>query len=523
MNSVLPAMSLRLVVIPARMILFGLFCGSALLPAVDNAPTPAQLKEAENVFRDVYGKEFDRISRSRIPSDKAAFARKLWDASRSSADDPALSKVLADHATTLANQAEASGLSLLLEIARSRVTNGPERPSQLAAVASILEKMARGEKPDRRAKLGQEIIDLYREAADLSHEMNRPNDVASYHSKASFAARSFLPPNLSALVLKDIAADKAEHEADRRRAAEIEKLQSQYRANPTDPKINQTMAFLALRNHKWIEAIEHLQASGHDRLKQIAGLLSQKPAADPITLGDVYRSAADEFPAEKNLLQSLARQQYELALAKNPKTPEAARLRLLIKEWQNLPAANNSPNIIPLIDENADIVDAFLRDANGTAKLSWDSENGVLGQGALRISAPVPGTPAQRRLAVGINWQYPLVELPQQGQNRYLRVSFRQLSGTRFRLTLLEPSSAVIVNYVAGKLLDGEKGIVLTDPPPPQWLHLTRDVVADRGMPGTVGGLIVETDGVVLLDGLYLGRSIRDLNRLIPKNASTNP
>ena len=126
--------------------------------AVAAEPTPENLKEAERVFRDVYGKDYDRVIKATAAtSDKAAFGKKLWNASRDSRDNPGIARVLADKALPLV-LADPTGLSVAIEIRRSQLTDGKDRPEQLAALALVLDRAARAEKAEKRTKLGVELV-----------------------------------------------------------------------------------------------------------------------------------------------------------------------------------------------------------------------------------------------------------------------------------------------------------------------------------------------------------------------------
>ena len=78
--------------------------------------------------------------------------------------------------------------------------------------------------------------------------------------------------------------------------------------------------------------------------------------------------------------------------------------------------------------------------------------------------------------------------------------------------------------YFAGKPGPDER-TRLSDTIPTAWTVVTRDLAADRlggyANPSvvtlTIDGLRIETDGELLLDAVWLGRSLKDLERLQPR------
>jgi len=490
---------------------------AAFLVAADvPAPSPAELKDAERIFRDVYGKEFDRVSKARLPVDKVAFAKKLWDSSRSTNDNQALARVLADKASALASQAEPTGLSVVLEITRSRVGKGKDRPSQLAAVAAVLDKMARFEKPDRKVQIGNELVDLYREAADLSQEANKSTDVSLYHGKASLAARTHLPPFQAAATLKDIASDRAEYEAEKRQEAEAERLQANIRANPTDPKANQAMAFHVIRAGRTADAVPYLKASGVERLKQIGALLAEPTIAEQGKFGDLLRAAADEFPTEKATLLGLARQQYEAFLAKNPKGADTDRIRLLAKELQAV--SGRVGTLLTLVEDNSSIADLFGKVETGTAKVTWDPAVGYATAGSLKVSTSQIGQISVRHGTIP-GWKYLVKDRPGNGEYQYLQFAVKMRGGTYAFINF--GSSEAVASYAIGKPGNDSRVYAIADKPPTDWLVVTRDMVADVRGAFFLSNFKIETDGEVWLDSVYLGRSARDLSKFTPKPGPT--
>ncbi len=471
-------------------------------PEADKAKAAADV-----VFREVYGKEYDRVRGRGTPAEKAALAKKLWAAARETTGDPALFGVLADKALAAA-AADPAGFPVAVEIRRARLTDGKDRPEQLAGLAGVVEKMARVEKPDRRAKLGADAVELYREAAEVCHDQGRDADQAAHLARAAQAAKALLPPALAAAAAKDLAADAGDFEADRRMAAEFKRLAAQLQARADDPKANQAMATALLRAGRPAAAVPHLRASGVDRLKQLGDALAAPAVADRLRAAELFRAAAADSPADKATLLGLARQQYEAALAAEPNVPDGNRLRLLVKELPPFKAVGVRPPapgaVHELFDENKELLDTLVKGGGAVKSFGWSTADRYSGFGSLRV---VEGTRGGNAFAVF------LAESPPAGQYRYVRFAVKQVKGTRLRVGFVA-DTVPVANYVFGAAAAGEKCVRLADAPPAEWTVVTRDLIADAGVAGVgVSGLWVETDGEAFVDYVLFGRSARDLNR----------
>jgi hypothetical protein len=484
----------------------------AAMSAADDPP-PERLKEAERVFKDVYGKEFDRVSKGKSTADKAAFAKRLWDAARETKGDPALVRVLGDKAIGLA-AADPAGVPIAVEIKRSRVTDGKDRAEQLAAVAFYLDRQARNEKPEKRAALAAEAVELYREAAELETDAGHAASAGSYTARARAAAQALLPPAQAAVVLKDIAVAQADADAARRLAAELDKLADLLAARPEDPQWNRNMVLALLRAGRPADAAKHFPLASSAKLRAIGEALAAK-APDPAALGNLYRDAADEFPAEKAALLGLARQQYEAALAADPKHPDANRMRFLVKELPPFkPVGARVPaGVVELIDENPAVADWLARDKTATAAAEWTTSDRLLGRGCLRVvpaKVMTAGTITFRDDAV---WKFPITDAP--GDYRHVAFSYRQVGGTRLVVRFYHDSGVHGQPYLAGPPGGLEKVISLGDRPSAEWTTVTRDLFLDHGgvNPSRVCGIGIETDGAVYLDGVLLARTARELKR----------
>jgi|GEM_PF-5278457 len=475
--------------------------------AVAAEPTPENLKEAERVFRDVYGKDYDRVIKATAAtSDKAAFGKKLWNASRDSRDNPGIARVLADKALPLV-LADPTGLSVAIEIRRSQLTDGKDRPEQLAALALVLDRAARAEKAEKRTKLGVELVEVYREAAESCHDLGREPDAMAYLAKAKAAATLHLPAAQATILLKDIAGDQADHEAERKQSAELKRLNAILKDKPEDPKANLGMGLHYLREGKVALASQHLRACSLPDLRTAGELLSNTPKGDLVKVGDAFRAAVNDLPADKTVLLATARLQYEAALAKDPKHPDATRLKLLVKDLPTLKLAAPT-GAVALIDEDKSFAELFGKTEGASAKIAW-IDGGYAGSGCMQVSTKTPKQIDYRQGPVP-GWKYVVSEVPGPTEYRYLRFAVRVVSGTYAYVHF------AYAGYFIGKPATGDRTYTLSEKPQADWVVFTRDLVADGKGGCVIDAFKIETDGEVQIDAVYIGRSLRDLNRVYP-------
>jgi hypothetical protein len=154
---------------------------------------------------------------------------------------------------------------------------------------------------------------------------------------------------------------------------------------------------------------------------------------------------------------------------------------------------------------------------SGGAKAAWDANLGYASSGCLKVSSTSPGVPQVRHCYLQ-GWKYPIVERPGPGEYRYLRFAVKMRSGTFANIVLGSPE--VAVTYAIAKPAADNRSYVIADKPPSDWLVVTRDLQTDAHANFLETLFKIETDGEVMLDGVYLGRSVRDLNKFTPKPAA---
>jgi len=186
------------------------------------------------------------------------------------------------------------------------LTDGKDRPEQLAALALVLDRAARAEKAEKRTKLGVELVEVYREGAESCHDFGREPDAMAYLAKAKAAATLHLPAAQATILLKDIAGDQADHEAERKHSAELNRLNAILKDKPEDPKANLGMGLHYLREGKVALASQHLRACSLPDLRTAGELLSNTPKGDLVKVGDAFRAAVNDLPADKTVLLATA-------------------------------------------------------------------------------------------------------------------------------------------------------------------------------------------------------------------------
>jgi len=499
-------------------LIVAVFVLTIAVEAVADEPTPEQVKAADRIFRDVYGKEYDRVTKERpTPSEKAVLAKKLWDASRGTRENAALARILADKALILAGGDPQNGYPIAVEILRSRVGQGKERPEQFLALATWLDKKARVETPDKSVKTAAELVETYREAAETCYELGRDFEVTRMLAKAKLTASTFLPYAQSAALAREIALDQAEYDALLKLSADHKRFMQTLKTKSDEPAANQGLALIMLRTGNLPEAIKHLRVLKHGDLKTLGDLLAANPPADPVQVGDLFRKICDNFPADKAILLGYARKYFEAALAKDANHPESTRLKLLVQELPILkPLGSTAPpgSVVELIDENGGLAETLAKFEGGTANVTWDSENRYAGIGALRLSAKALGT-ADAKQGTVPSWKYVITDVPNPGEFRYLRFAMKVPSGS---YAIFSHTGA---GYVFGKPSTDPRTYSITAKVPGEWIVVTRDLLTDYGSPFSLDGAMkLETDGAVLVDAVYLGRTVRELNRGYPKPAT---
>jgi hypothetical protein len=475
--------------------------------------SPQERQEAEKLFREVYGKEYDRVNRAKGNSaDRVSLAKRLWDGARESIGNRVLAKMLADKAVALIS-AEPAGYSLAYDIKRAYVPLGKDRAEHLAATATLLDKLVRIEKADQRLKHATELVDLHRDASEAFQEQGHHLDAASHLNKAAAAARLYLPPDRVAATLKEIAADSADVEGYRRETARVRKALEAVKQKPDDPKANQGAAIALLRTGQLTEATTYLLASQSTELCDLGKLLSSSSRSDGVRAADLLRAVADRHPADQQYLLTFAAYMYEAALKINPMHPEAARISLLAKNTPRVYLPGTRPPspgaTIELVDEKPEVVDALAKGSGTSKVLEWTTVDRYSGRGALRIVNGLRSGPLGSLKAT-------LVDMPAaEQQYRYLRFAIRQIGGTQLRIALTTDNNIPVVSYNFGKRQAEKKEIQIADFPPSKWTVHTRDAWADCGQltSPAILGLLIETDGEALIDFVYLGRSVRELNR----------
>jgi tRNA A-37 threonylcarbamoyl transferase component Bud32 len=167
----------------------------------------------------------------------------------------------------------------------------------------------------------------------------------------------------------------------------------------------------------------------------------------------------------------------------------------------------------------------------------------LMGQTVLGVPAPVSlegldvcsGTSAVRYGPPGMqrfwmpNWRFPLSTRNEPGHYRYLRFAWKKIAGRRATIVIFLDYSYK-VRYRVGFLHAGDpmgiaappglvtKSVQVGASPPTEWKIETVDLGAEFDGNSLVGiGVIVEDGEALLLDHVFLSRSLKDLKAAVPR------
>jgi hypothetical protein len=478
-------------------------------------PAADAVKRAEKTFKDLFGKDYDKASKSKNPAEKVAFAKKLWDTAVGTPNDPSIAYVFGEKAYPLA-MSDPSGYAIALEIKQARVeASGKNRPGQLAAVAEVLEKMLKVAPPEKRAKLLMRVVDAYRDQAEASFSAGRESEMAAALAKAKDFSKG-LPPAEALAIAKELAAEKDFCEALRKHQNDVKVNRKLLAANAEDAKGHAGLALALIRTGDAKAALVHLKGSAGDALTKLAEAL-EKPGDDPLTIGDAWRSAAEAHPAEKAYLLGMARRAYSAAAEAAPMHANAGRAKLIARELPPFrPVTVRVPSasfVLEVLDE-PETGEAVIAPWAKAAKAEFTRAEKFSGEACLKLPPGKHGGACQYAAATGPN--------PNLGEYRFVRFAWKQTGGSFCQITFLSKLHA-LNSYAAGKP-PPDPHVKVAEAIPAKWTMLTRDLYTDRlgnyqGDPKlhVFDGLRIESDGELLLDGVWLGRSAKDLDRLTPR------
>lgn len=314
-------------------------------PAAGQAPQAPrseaeELKQAERDYQDIFGAEHERAVQGKA-IDKVRFAQKLADAARVAAARPALSRMLREKAVEFA-AADPSGRPLALELLRGLLPRSAARAAVLSQMVDLWDKTVRAAKPDDRAGPAGDLVFACTQLAEEHVKGNRFDPAQKALDKAKAAVRTHLK---SDKVLLGVIAEQEAEIGDRRRAyARVQDAQTLLAASPMNAAANGVVGmYLLVWEEKPSEAAPLLRLCDDPAHRKLGEALS-KPAPDDLELADAYRALAgtvgDSAKVEKAALLARAAGHYRAALQKNPKHPDATRIKLLLA---SLPGAAGPP------------------------------------------------------------------------------------------------------------------------------------------------------------------------------------
>lgn len=266
-------------------------------------PNAAAQAKAEQLIRDVYGKELEA---AKTPEEQTALAKKLLDQAANSKADPASHFVLlrfAKEVAVLAGDAE-SALEAVDRIIQSYEVD----PIEMRL--DCLETVAKAAKSSsQRAALAEQAFSLI-DAAVAEDDFEAAVEMGELARESALKAREFS-------LAKQIVARLKEVEKRKEAYGEYEKAMTRLRESPTDAEANLAAGrFLCVVKGDWDRGIPMLALGGDAGLKAVATKeLEGAPSPEAqVALGDSWWDLGDTRQGdEKTALLLRAGYWYELA------------------------------------------------------------------------------------------------------------------------------------------------------------------------------------------------------------------
>jgi hypothetical protein len=233
------------------------------LPVLAAEPSPEAIKKAETTYRDVFGAEHDKTTTSKKPADKSAFAKKLLERSRENTNDAVLADVIQRHAMEFA-QNDAVGSAVLIEIHKARLAKAEVKFTELEKLAEVYDKSLSFEPITNRAKVAQEALRYYRDAATARCEAGDAVAAMANITKAKTMAKKWTPLVKETTALLE--ADEKKYAPLLAEAADLEKLKTAIEKNPTDQKLKLQLGAVYAASKRWKEAADTLAGLRQDML-----------------------------------------------------------------------------------------------------------------------------------------------------------------------------------------------------------------------------------------------------------------
>jgi DNA-directed RNA polymerase subunit RPC12/RpoP len=180
---------------------------------------------------------------------------------------------------------------------------------------------------------------------------------------------------------------------------------------------------------------------------------------------------------------------------------------------QKQPAGKNLADVVELLEDGADfLIENLDNGGNRDGSVASRNEQSVFSGKSSLIVTPFhrfrPGMPG---------WQYPIKEIPEPGEFRYVRFAWKRTEAPGILLQFFTRTNQW-EGFYAGSLSRQVKRpmIKLAEEPPRKWELVTRDLFKDFG-PITIIGInfsAMEGGGEAHFDHIYLARTVEDLDRV---------
>jgi hypothetical protein len=304
-------------------------------------PGAEDRQKAEKLFKDVYGAEFDRLLKSTEAAGKVAFVKNLTAAAAEVArDEPALARLIKEKAADLASS-DAVSYPLALDLLNGLVPEAPAKLPLLEKIVGLHEKIVRGARATERIKAAEGLVGAYQELAAQQLFDRQPEAAQKTLEKAKQTAGYYLRTSTDLTTELDrqllvVARELKVH-------ARLQAAQKTLKDNPNDPAANTVLGLhTLLMENKPAQAGPLLARAEDAGVRELGEVMSKGEPGD-LAAADAYRAAADA-PAAKEFkvqLQARALQHYKAVLEREPKQPEAPRIKLVAAQLaESIPATD---------------------------------------------------------------------------------------------------------------------------------------------------------------------------------------
>ncbi len=284
----------------------------------------ARLK-AEDTFRDIYGKDFDKANLGSAKA-KLDFAQKLQKAAEKVATDTVLKLVIQERAIAVASSTQA-GYHLAAELYPITVAGASDKSARQNGYILLLEKMLPQEPVATKAKLVTDLIAAYRDLAVI--QVKKEAGTPTLFEKARKLTKTYSLANRPETkeIVKEL--DKLEKDFEKSQSAtkELNRLKSAVAKNAEDSTATLALAQYYQKEGSVEEVRKVFAASSVPQLKAIAEAESNR--STEAELARLYLVAADELKGDTKLLLTIGSKYQRAVCDRCPPVEKIAELKKL--------------------------------------------------------------------------------------------------------------------------------------------------------------------------------------------------